>query len=153
MSLRGWDRGIAVAALIATVGIAVAQTPPGNFRSLILIGITAICAAFAIFLLRPRSIEEEARRLAQLLRQTTARDIAFLRVASTTISWPKTHSLNTLPFAPLGEKWLEESDEQANIRAQKLISLDLMEPRGSETETSTLGLALVAFYDLQRIKR
>jgi len=152
MGLRGWGNGLTAAGLILAVGVAVAQAPEGNTRYLVALGITVVSAIVAIALLRPKADEETARRLNYLRQQTSARDIAVLRIASQAISFPETHSRNALPLAPVGEKWQEESTEKANARAHKLISLGLMERRGSETETSKLGRALVAFDDALRMQ-
>lgn len=147
MGLRGWGNGFTAAGLILAVGVAVAQAPEGNTRYLIALGITVVSAILAIILLRPKAGEETARRLNYLRQQTSARDIAVLRAASEA-NFPETHSKNALPFAPVGELWQQETKEKADTRAKKLIILGLMEKRGStETQTSKLGHALVAFDD------
>jgi hypothetical protein len=153
MRLRGWGNGLTAAGLILAVGIAVAQAPEGNTRYLLALGITVISAIVAIGLLRPRAGEESAKRINYLRTQTTDRDIAVLRIGAQAISFPETLSRNALALAPVGEEWGEESKEKANARAQKLIALGLMEQRGSEVETSTLGRAVLAFDDALRMQR
>ncbi|WP_233888044.1 hypothetical protein [Paraburkholderia flagellata] len=152
MSLRGWDKGLAAAGLIIAVGVAVAQTPEGNIRDLIAIGITVVCAIAAIVLLRPNANEEDARQLNLLRTRTSDRDIAFLRMGASAITFPETLSRNSVTLAPVGEKWEAESNEKAAERAEKLISLRLMERRGSEVETSNLGRALIAFDDALKMR-
>jgi len=153
MRLRGWGNGLAAAGLVLVVGVAVAQAPEGNTRYLIALGITVISAIVAIALLRPKAGEEDAKRLNYLREKTSDRDIAVLRIGTQAISFPETLSRNALTLVPPGEKWEEESKEDANARAQKLISLGLMDRRGSEAETSTLGRALLAFDDALRMQR
>jgi len=153
MSLRSWGNGFAAAALVLTVGVAAAQAPAGSTRTYVILATAAILALLAIALMRPRPGEENARHLNDLRGQVSVRDIAFLRVGTQLISFPDTIDRNSVALAPVGEKWAEESKDKANSRAQKLLSLDLMERRGSEVETSALGRALVAFDDLVRVKR
>ena len=51
------------------------------------------------------------------------------------------------------EPWVQEAEDKVAARTQKLLALGLLERRGSEVETSSLGRALVAFDDLLRVKR
>ncbi len=153
MSLRGWGNGLTAAGLIVAVGVAVAQAPGGNTRYLLALGITVFCSIVAILLLRPKANEENARQLNLLHKRTTDRDIAVLRMGAQAVTFPETLSRNSVTLAPVGEKWEAESKEKAGARAEKLISLRLMERRGSsEVETSALGRALIAFDDALRIR-
>ena len=153
MSLRGWGNGLTAAGLIVAVGVAVAQAPEGNTRYLLALVITVVCAIAAIALLRPKANEEKARQLNLLRTRTTDRDIAVLRMGAQAITFPETLSRNSVTLAPVGEKWEEESKERVSARTEKLISLRLMERRGSsEVETSTLGRALLAFDDALRMR-
>ena len=152
MNLRGWGNAFAVAGLILAIGVAIAQAPEGSIRYPVVIGLAEICALIAVVLLRPKSDERLATRVAFLRHQTSARDIAFLRAGAQSISFPSTLSRNAIALAPRGEHWDEESGSEADTRAQRLLLLGLLEPRGSEVETSALGRALLAFDDLRRIQ-
>lgn len=135
------------------VGVAAAQAPEGKVWYWIVLGITVIVAIVVIAFLRPKGNREQARRVEHLRRQTSDRDIAFLRIGTQAITFPTTVSRNAQALAPLGERWDEESEEEANARAHKLISIGLMEPRGSEVETSGLGRALIEYDDRLRMRR
>jgi hypothetical protein len=153
MSLHSWGNGFAAAALVLTVGVAAAQAPAGSTRTYAILAASAIVSLLAIALLRPRPGEKNARQLNDLRERVSVRDIAFLRIGTQLISFPETIDRNSVVLAPIGEKWTEESKDMAHARAQKLLSLGLMEPRGPEVETSALGRALVAFDDLVRAER
>lgn len=153
MSLRGWGNGLAVAALILTVGVAAAQAPAGSTRTYVILGVAALIALVAVALLRPKAGDDSARQLNDLRRQVSVRDIAFLRIGTQVISFPQTIDRNSLVLAPPDEPWVQEAEDKVAARTQKLLALGLLERRGSEVETSSLGRALVAFDDLLRVKR
>lgn len=153
MSLRGWGNGLAVAGLILVVGLAVGQAPKGQTKYWIALGASLVSALLAIFLLRPRDEEKAAQELAYLHSQTTVRDIAFLFAGTQAITFPETLSQHSTALAPPGETWAAETKEKAEARARRLVAMGLMEPRGSEVETSTLGHSVVAFDKTLKIRR
>jgi len=154
MKLRGWGNALAVAGLVLTVGTAVAQAPSPSPRVWIVLGISLVCALLAIAALRPKANEEDSRQLNFLRTKITDRDIEFLRVGAKAITFPQTLSEQSIALAPRGEKWQIETKEKADARAQRLMALGLMEPRGSsEVETSALGRSLLAFDEAIKIKR
>ena len=145
MSYRGWGNGLAAAGLLLVVGVAVAQAPSASLWYWSSLCVTAALALFAIFLLRPRGGDLEVERFMHLRSQTTDRDMAFLLAGTRVITFPKTLSQHSALLGPPGERWTAESKEEAAARAQKLITLGLMEPRGAtEVETSVTGRAVVA---------
>jgi hypothetical protein len=153
MSVRGWGNGFAVAGLVLAAGVAVGQAPAGSARYWIVLGVSFILALLAIALLRPKGEEQFAQQLAYLRSQITDRDIAFLRAGTQAITFPATLSEHSVAFAPLGEKWDAETKEKAETRGRKLISLRLLESRGTEVETSELGHSVIAFDEALKIKR
>ena len=104
-----------------------------------------LIAILAIILLRPTKDTKNLQRLQGLRSRLSDRDIAFLKVASSRISWPKTISAETCRLVPPGETWNMESDSDAENRAKKLILLELLQWRGSEVETTNEGKALVNY--------
>lgn len=154
MNLRGWGNGFAVAGLFLVVGLAVAQAPDGNLRYWVALGVSVTLALLAIVLLRPKKAEQDALQLAHLRSQTTDRDIAFLRAGTQAITHPKTLSKHSVALAPSGERWKAETEKEAEARAQKLITIGLMERRNpSEVETSALGKSVIAFDQAIKIQR
>ena len=156
MKLRGWSNGLAVAALIVTIGIAAAQGPTDNTRFWIVLGGSAVLACIALAVLKPRESDGEgARALRHLRRQLSARDVAFLRVGiGTGGTYAPRLSEATIRLAPSGEMWEPESNSDANARARKLVALGLMEYRGSdEAETTDFGIELVRLDDATQARR
>src|SRR3954466_12827547 len=105
MELRGWGNALAVAGLLLAVGIAAAQAPAANPRYWVFLAVAVSLAVIAIVLLRPRGDDQDVQVLLQLRRQTTDRDIAFLRAGTRVISFPETLSEQSIAFTPFGETW------------------------------------------------
>jgi hypothetical protein len=156
MSLRAWSNGLAVAGLMLTVGASVLANggwKPTEWEFWAVLGGSIALGCLAIVLLRPTSEELNTRRLHDLRRRVSVRDMAFLSTAVNYQLYPKDVSDRAGSLAPPGETWEPENQSRAQDRARRLIDLGLLQWRHDEVETTALGRAVVALDDALRLAR
>ena len=155
MPLRTWTNGLTAASIVVALGFgvlaAIGQWRLSDWKFWIVVGITVVSAATVFVVLRPvpRAPSPAGSRseLESLKTRLDLRDVAFLKIATNTVAYPKDISDLAIGIAPSGVTWPLEDTSKATERARRLIDLGVLQWRDQEVQTTRLGKKAVDFIE------